>query len=24
VDGYLSAIGGGKWPDLTMPRIAYE
>jgi predicted metal-dependent hydrolase len=24
VDSYLSAIAGGKWPDLTMPRIAYE
>jgi predicted metal-dependent hydrolase len=21
VDGYLSAIGGRSWPDLTMPRI---
>ena len=24
VDGYLDAIGGQTWPELTMPRIVYE
>ena len=24
VDGYLAAMSGGAWPDLTMPRISYE
>jgi uncharacterized protein len=24
VDGYLGAIGGPTWPELTMPRIVYE
>jgi uncharacterized protein len=24
VDGYLAAIGGRTWPELTMPRITYE
>jgi predicted metal-dependent hydrolase len=24
VDGYLVAMGGSEWPDLTMPTIAYE
>jgi uncharacterized protein len=24
VDGYLSAMEAPSWPELTMPRIAYE
>jgi uncharacterized protein len=24
VDGFLAAIAGTDWPDLTMPRIAHE
>ena len=24
VDGYLEAMTKGDWPELTMPRIAYE
>ena len=24
VDGYLDAMGGRGWPDLTMPTIDYE
>jgi hypothetical protein len=24
VDGYLTAIGGSSWPELSMPTIAQE
>jgi len=24
VDGYLQAMNGGAWPELTMPRIDHE